>query len=72
MAAARHYETAQKTPAPRLADTIVNACAIIASVKEDIMDRARVSHHVSALVSFDRLGELGQISSIRLCIQSFS
>lgn len=50
---ARNDETAQEAPAARLADMIVNVCAIIASVKEDIVDKTNLSRHVSALLSID-------------------
>ncbi|KAE8311053.1 hypothetical protein BDV41DRAFT_578903 [Aspergillus transmontanensis] len=49
----RNDETAQEAPAASLADIIVNACTIIASVKEDILDKINSSRHVSALLSID-------------------
>ncbi|KAL9566624.1 hypothetical protein ACKAV7_009539 [Fusarium commune] len=43
MAEARSNETAQEAPAARLADIIVNVCAVVALAKEDITDEMNLS-----------------------------
>ncbi|KAH7168396.1 hypothetical protein DER46DRAFT_597295 [Fusarium sp. MPI-SDFR-AT-0072] len=53
MAEARSNETAQEAPAARLADIIVNVCAVVALAKEDITDEMNLSSYVSALLSID-------------------
>ncbi|KAL4935643.1 hypothetical protein BDV06DRAFT_217276 [Aspergillus oleicola] len=50
---ARNYETAHEAPTSRLADMIVNVCAVLASVKEDSMDTVNLSRFVSAFFSID-------------------
>ncbi|TXC06826.1 hypothetical protein FocTR4_00009699 [Fusarium oxysporum f. sp. cubense] len=53
MAEARGNETAQEAPAARLADIIVNVCAVVALAKEGITDEMNLSSYVSALLSID-------------------
>jgi hypothetical protein len=53
MADAQEYETAQEEPATRLADMIVNLCAIITSGKEDVVGEEDPSSYISALLSLD-------------------
>lgn len=54
MADARKYETAQEVPAAILADTVVNACNILASAREDTIDEMNLPRYVSALLLIDR------------------
>ncbi|KNG88057.1 hypothetical protein ANOM_004101 [Aspergillus nomiae NRRL 13137] len=54
MSEARHFETAEEAPAGNLADLIVNACAVLASVKEEATDKADLSHYMSTLLSIDQ------------------
>ncbi|KAK2673842.1 hypothetical protein RAB80_011385 [Fusarium oxysporum f. sp. vasinfectum] len=53
MAEARSNETEQEAPAARLADIIVNVCAVVALAKEEITDEMNLSSYVSALLSID-------------------
>ncbi|GAB1201688.1 hypothetical protein APSETT445_000271 [Aspergillus pseudonomiae] len=43
-----------EAPAGNLADLIVNACAVLASVKEEATDKADLSRHMSTLLSIDQ------------------
>jgi uncharacterized protein (UPF0147 family) len=53
MAEARNNETAQEAPASRLADIIINACAVICLAREDVTDETNLSFYVSRLLSID-------------------
>ncbi|KAJ5333362.1 uncharacterized protein N7506_007145 [Penicillium brevicompactum] len=53
MVEARHYETAQEPPAARLAIIIVQACRVLALVKEDMMNQAKLPQLISNLLSVD-------------------
>ncbi|KAE8419654.1 hypothetical protein BDV36DRAFT_250975 [Aspergillus pseudocaelatus] len=54
MSEARNFETAQEAPAGSLADLIVNACAVLASAKDEVMDKANLSRYIATLLSIDK------------------
>ncbi|RDW63049.1 uncharacterized protein DSM5745_10160 [Aspergillus mulundensis] len=49
----RNHETAQDAPAAQLAGIIVNACSVLALVKEEMTDDAKHPHLISNLLSVD-------------------
>lgn len=53
MTEARHYDTAQEAPSSRLANIIVQACHVLALVKEDMMNQAKLAEPISELLSVD-------------------
>ncbi|OGM47712.1 hypothetical protein ABOM_004321 [Aspergillus bombycis] len=54
MSEARHFETAQEAPAGSLADLIVSTCAVLTSVKEEVLDEVDLSRYISTLLSIDQ------------------
>ncbi|GKZ29522.1 hypothetical protein AbraIFM66950_005223 [Aspergillus brasiliensis] len=53
MMEARDLETAQEAPSSSLADIIVEACAVLASITEDTINMESPSRHISRLLSVD-------------------
>lgn len=51
---ARIFESAKEVPAGRLAGIIVSTCAVLASVKERVVDKSTMSGCISALLSIDK------------------
>jgi hypothetical protein len=50
---ARIFESSKEAPAGRLAGIIVSACALLASVKERVVDKSNMTGCISALLSID-------------------
>lgn len=50
---ARIFESAKEAPVGLLAEIVVNACAVLASVKERDLDKPTMSGCISALLSID-------------------
>lgn len=50
---ARIFESSKEAPAGRLAGIIVSACALLASVKERVVDKSNIPGCISALLSID-------------------
>ncbi|GKZ28070.1 hypothetical protein AbraCBS73388_010211, partial [Aspergillus brasiliensis] len=50
---ARDLETAQEAPSSSLADIIVEACAVLASITDDTINKESPSRHISRLLSVD-------------------
>lgn len=54
MSKARKFETVPEVPAGNLAAIIVNVCAVLASVKQELIDKANLSQSVSAITATDK------------------